>query len=173
MNLEVHLCLPLAAFCQKDGPQLWSIENQEAFKGDYRLDSPKFLDARRGEWRMIARRERISPCGVANEFKAWASLFSSEVFVKLVAYVDESGTHSGPGSEVLIIGGWVALRDEWAQFCKDWQRVLNKHSAKYFHFKEWSEASAVVRKKGSHILNLQTIHSNHGIRPNSITFYSS
>jgi len=95
---------------------------------------------------MIARRERISSSKAARDFKAWASLFPSEVLVKLVAYVDESGTH-GKDSKVLIVGGWVALRDEWTQFCKDWQRVLNKYSAKYFHFREWSNASQVVRKK--------------------------
>lgn len=65
--------------------------------------------------------------------------------MKLIAYADESGT--GGESEVLIVAGWVALSDEWVKFCKDWQRVLNKYSAKYFHFREWAEASAVVRNK--------------------------
>jgi hypothetical protein len=65
--------------------------------------------------------------------------------VKLVAYVDESGTDGS--SEVLIVAGFLALREEWARFCKDWQRVLNKYSVKYFHFREWADASAVARKK--------------------------
>lgn len=63
---------------------------------------------------------------------------------KLVAYVDESGTDGK--SAVLIVGGLVALRDEWKKFCENWQRVLHKYSAKYFHFREWADASAVVRK---------------------------
>jgi hypothetical protein len=67
--------------------------------------------------------------------------------VKLIAYIDESGTDGR--SAVLIVGGLVALHDEWKRFCKNWQRVLNKHSAKYFHFREWADASAVVRKKRS------------------------
>jgi len=65
--------------------------------------------------------------------------------VKLVAYVDESGTNDN--SAVLIVGGLVALQEEWAKFRINWQQVLNKYSAKYFHFREWADASAVVRKR--------------------------
>lgn len=65
--------------------------------------------------------------------------------MKLVAYVDESGTNDN--SAVLIVGGLVALHEEWARFCENWQRVLNKYSAKYFHFREWADASAVIRKR--------------------------
>jgi len=64
--------------------------------------------------------------------------------VKLIAYADES--HSGKkDSEVLIIAGWVALREEWDKFCLEWQKALNRHAAPYFHFREWADASAVVR----------------------------
>lgn len=63
--------------------------------------------------------------------------------MKLVAYVDESGTDGN--SAVFIVGGIVAMREEWANFCKSWQYVLNKHSAPYFHFREWADASAVIR----------------------------
>ncbi len=65
--------------------------------------------------------------------------------MKLVAYVDESGTDGN--SEVLIVGGFVASGEEWAKFRNDWQRVLNSYSARYFHFREWAEASAVARNK--------------------------
>jgi hypothetical protein len=65
--------------------------------------------------------------------------------VKLVAYVDESGTNDN--SAVIIVGGLVALQEEWAKFRIKWQQVLNKYSAKYFHFREWADASAVIRKK--------------------------
>lgn len=63
--------------------------------------------------------------------------------MRLVAYADES--HSGRGSEVLIIAGWIALDDEWSQFCVAWQKVLDRYAAPYFHFREWADASAVVR----------------------------
>ena len=43
--------------------------------------------------------------------------------MKLVAYADES--HSGKDdSEVLIVAGWIALRDEWNEFCDQYQLVL-------------------------------------------------
>lgn len=94
---------------------------------------------------MIFHYDRIS-AQAADKFWQWASLFSSEVFVKLVAYADES--HSGKrDSEVLIIAGWIALRDEWSQFCVEWRKVLNEYAAPYFHFREWADASAVVRGK--------------------------
>ena len=48
---------------------------------------------------------------------------------------------------MLIVAGLVGLRSDWIIFCRMWQYVLNKHSAKYFHFREWAQASAVVRRK--------------------------
>jgi hypothetical protein len=67
--------------------------------------------------------------------------------VKLVAYADESGTDSGPGSDLLTVAGWVAPCEDWANFCPAWDKVLKQFAAGYFHFREWSMASAVVRKK--------------------------
>lgn len=93
---------------------------------------------------MIRGHERISPAQAASGFREWASLFPPGFFVNLVAYTDESGTDGR--SEVLIVGGLVGLREDWVGFCKKWQKVLNDHSAKYFHFREWSAASAVARK---------------------------
>ena len=96
----------------------------------------------------IARTKTQSHCRPdgGREFDEWDSLFSSEVFVKLVAYADES--HSGKDdSEVLIIAGWIALRDEWSEFCDQWGKVLKKYDADYFHFREWSDASSVARGK--------------------------
>jgi hypothetical protein len=87
--------------------------------------------------------DKISPAKAAHAIGEWASLFPKGFFVKLAAYADESGT--GGNSAVIIVGGVVALCDEWAEFCKDWQRVLNKHSSKYFHFREWADASSVIR----------------------------
>jgi len=92
---------------------------------------------------MIDRHEKISLAEVARVSGEWSSLFPSGFFVKLVAYDDESGT--GGNSVVIVVGGVIALRDEWVGFCGDWQRVLNKHSAQYFHFREWADASSVIR----------------------------
>jgi hypothetical protein len=71
--------------------------------------------------------------------------------VKLVVYADESGTHDNTGSEKgsreAVVAGIVAWYDEWARFCQDWQATLDRYEAPYFHFKEWSAASAIVRNK--------------------------
>jgi hypothetical protein len=86
-----------------------------------------------------------------NEFRKWASLFSGRLFVSIVVYADDSGTHDRtgkqPGSRVAIAAGFAAPIDEWVKFRKDWQAVLTKYDAPYFHFKEWAVASAIVRKK--------------------------
>jgi hypothetical protein len=82
--------------------------------------------------------------------------------VKIVVYADESGTHdkSGKekGSEVAAFGGFAAKVDSWIRFRKDWQAVLEKYSATYFHFREWSDASAVAR-------NVRSATSEHKKNP--------
>lgn len=71
--------------------------------------------------------------------------------MKVVAYVDESGTHdrtgSLKGSSEIVISGLVAWREEWVKFCREWQAVLNKYAAPYFHFKEWAGASMAAKGK--------------------------
>ena len=78
-------------------------------------------------------------------------IFLRRAFVKVVAYIDESGTHDKTGkrqgSAVAVICGLVAWRHDWAQFCTEWEAVLNKYGAPYFHFFEWSTASRVTRGK--------------------------
>jgi hypothetical protein len=99
---------------------------------------------------MMKNHGQRQPEDAALEFSQWASLFSGEIFVKIVAYADESGTHDKTGvqkgSREAIIAGVAALREDWAPFCHAWQTVLNKYRAPYFHFREWSSASAVARK---------------------------
>jgi hypothetical protein len=71
--------------------------------------------------------------------------------MKLVVYADESGTHDNTGtqqgSREAILAGIVAPSEEWRTFCRAWQSALNKYSAPYFNFREWSAASAVARNK--------------------------
>jgi len=70
--------------------------------------------------------------------------------VKIVVYADESGTHdktgTSKGSKQAIIGGFIAPREDWTVFCRAWKSILNNYQAPYFHFREWSDASAVARK---------------------------
>jgi hypothetical protein len=67
------------------------------------------------------------------------------LFVKVVAYIDESGTHNKTGARKgateIVIAGLVAWRDGWEKFCGERQAVLNRYSAPYFHCKEWAGAS--------------------------------
>jgi hypothetical protein len=48
------------------------------------------------------------------KFEKWASLFSGKIFVKIAAYVDESGRHDKTGRQEgaaqIIVAGWV----DWA-----------------------------------------------------------
>jgi uncharacterized protein DUF3800 len=58
----------------------------------------------------------------------------------LVAYMDESGDHdpSGkqPGSEIAVIAGYVATKDQWLKFELRWKNVLKKFGVQVFHAKE-------------------------------------
>jgi len=71
--------------------------------------------------------------------------------VHVAVYADDSGTHDETGkltgAKEATISGIIGLREDWISFCGEWQRVLNKYKVKFFHFREWSNASAVVRNK--------------------------
>ena len=71
--------------------------------------------------------------------------------MKLLCYADDSGTHDPTGEQKGakqgLIGGIIAPSAEWPQFNRDWQDVLIKYNAPYFHFCEWRAASAVARGK--------------------------
>jgi len=98
---------------------------------------------------MIVRHAR-SPQKPEKEFAEWSSVFGGELFVKIAVYADESGTHDKTGtlqgSKQAILGGIIAPREDWGIFCRAWQAVLNKYQAPYFHFREWSDASAIARR---------------------------
>ena len=64
--------------------------------------------------------------------------------MNIVAYVDESGTHDKTSGSV-VVAGLVAWLDEWTAFNAEWQAVLTKYQASYFHFKEFSQASRLER----------------------------
>jgi hypothetical protein len=74
-------------------------------------------------------------------FTQWAGLYSGKLFVQLVVYTDESGTHEG--SPVPIFAGYVDTVENWARLCTEWQAVLDKYRAKYFHFRELGRKSRV------------------------------
>lgn len=71
--------------------------------------------------------------------------------MKLVAYIDESGTHDplgrrATGGREAGIGGLCGLLEEWGYFTRDWQSLLSKYRVPYFHFYEWSMAFHDLKK---------------------------
>jgi hypothetical protein len=71
--------------------------------------------------------------------------------VKITAYVDESGRHDRTakqkGSGQIVVSGWVDWNDSWDKFCTQWDFILKKYDAGYFHFYEWVDATQVARNK--------------------------
>lgn len=67
--------------------------------------------------------------------------FKGEVFVILELYADESGTHHPqglePNSEVPVVAGYMALRQEWERSDRDWAAVLASYGVSVFHAKEF------------------------------------
>lgn len=55
-------------------------------------------------------------------------------------YVDESGIHDPtgqlPGSEMVVVGGYGASLEDWAEICTRWQAVLKKYKVPHFHHSE-------------------------------------
>ena len=58
----------------------------------------------------------------------------------LIAYMDESGDHDRlgkePGSEIAVIAGYVATKDQWLRFEWRWNNVLTKFGVRVFHASE-------------------------------------
>ncbi len=93
------------------------------------------------------------PTRAAREFEDWASTIAGkkDILVQVSIYADESGTHdrtgNSPGSANVVVCGLASLRENWTEFCKQWQAVLNEYKVPCFHFVEWTTASAVARGK--------------------------
>jgi hypothetical protein len=75
-----------------------------------------------------------------NKFKKFASLFREKLFVNLVCFADESGTHDTlglqPGSEVAAVAGYLSWDTRWQIFCGQWQEVLARYGVKVFHYSD-------------------------------------
>jgi hypothetical protein len=97
--------------------------------------------------------ERSTSNDAGRQFSEWASLFSARVFVKIVLYADESGTHDptgmARGAECPVIGGYLAYRDDWIRFCGEWDAVLKNYTVPYFHFREFNDRDAAQNDNSS------------------------
>jgi hypothetical protein len=63
--------------------------------------------------------------------------------VILIAYLDESGTHSE--SPVLIMGGIVGRLEQWADYDRKWDRLRKNHGFTCFHSKELKNGNGEFR----------------------------
>jgi Protein of unknown function (DUF3800) len=71
-------------------------------------------------------------------FNEWADEFSEKLFVILKVYFDESESFDGDGkSKIIVVGGYIALKDEWRKFTDEWRAVLDKNGIKNFHFHQF------------------------------------
>ncbi len=81
----------------------------------------------------------------------------------ITVYADESGTHDetglSPGGSFALIAGWAAYDDIWEKFNGGWQKILSKYNVPYFHFAEFSIASAIKRNPQ------KSIQSNYAKNP--------
>src|SRR5262245_1995850 len=61
--------------------------------------------------------------------------------VMLVAYFDESGTHSG--SLVTAVAGYVSTAPRWKRFAREWTEALGKANVDCFHMSEYESRKGV------------------------------
>lgn len=76
-----------------------------------------------------------------NKFKKFASLFRERLFMNLICFSDESGTHDTlglqKGSEVAAVVGYLSWDTRWKTFCGQWQEVLCRYEVPDFHYSEF------------------------------------
>lgn len=93
----------------------------------------------------------VSPEDASRGLEEWASIAPKGIIVFVTVYADESGTHDITGNQTgageAVVSGIALQTRDWAAFCRQWQSVLNRYKAPYFHFEEWVRASAVARGK--------------------------
>jgi hypothetical protein len=76
-------------------------------------------------------------------FREFAALFHERLFMNLVCFADETGTHDpsgrAPGAEVAGVVGCISEKGNWADFCGQWEEVLDRYKVKVFHMSEFSK----------------------------------
>jgi hypothetical protein len=81
-------------------------------------------------------------------------LTAGRIFVNIVVYADESGihdrTHVQKGSRVPVLCGFVDTKDNWERLGNEWEDVLKKYSAPYFHFSEITRDGRAKRESPFH-----------------------
>jgi hypothetical protein len=101
---------------------------------------------------------------VPTDLRVYGSCDRSNAVV--VAYFDESGTHSGSG--VFAIAGYVAAQEDWIKFETDWKRVLRSAGISYFHMVEYENrcgpfATWGEEKRHEVLTDLLAVIKAHGL----------
>jgi hypothetical protein len=72
-----------------------------------------------------------------------AGLFREKVFVSLIAFADETGTHDRTGvhegAEVAGVVGYLSWKEDWDIFTGLWNEVLKHYEVPVFHMSEFSD----------------------------------
>lgn len=111
-------------------------------------------------------------------------LDAGKLYVNVIVYADESGTHDTagelPGSSVTIVAGYAAFGDSWEAFARRWQAALDNYHGmdreRYFHFSEfvdfkhrstdptWLYYGWSPEKRHDYLMELATVAGDfHGI----------
>jgi Protein of unknown function (DUF3800) len=69
---------------------------------------------------------------------------SGRYFLLFNAYYDESGTHNG--SPITVLGGFLGEAIHWAEFEREWRKVLVKHNLRYVRAKQLFHKQGPYRK---------------------------
>lgn len=89
---------------------------------------------------ILERHENSTAKESGRRFREWASPFSEKIFVQIVVYADETGTHGlQPGRKEPAPGvyGFMDTVESWERFLHEWRDALKEHkNAPYFHFRE-------------------------------------
>jgi hypothetical protein len=76
-------------------------------------------------------------------FREFTALFYERLFMNLISFADESGTHDATGqqlgSEVAGVVGYISDKDNWENFCGEWKAVLDRYDVKVFHMSEFAD----------------------------------
>lgn len=62
---------------------------------------------------------------------------------RYTAYFDESGTH--PGSEYVVVAGFVANEPAWLEFSAEWQVALDSYDLEFFHMSDFENRQGPYR----------------------------
>ena len=61
------------------------------------------------------------------------SAVAAILFIMLLAYLDESGTHGG--SPNTVMAGFAGTQEQWEGFISEWESVLQEYGRRSLHMK--------------------------------------